>query len=69
MREMYKKKVLTRESEPTPFSYHDSSFSMRHETESGHTSQNTVVYQPTISKEQLSKLVSNESRYIRRSDK
>ncbi len=69
MREMYKKKVLTRESEPTPFSYRDSSFSMRHETESGHTSQNTVVYQPTISKEQLSKLVSNESRYIRRSDK
>ncbi len=69
MREGYKKKVLIRESEPTPFSYRVSSFSMRHETESGHTSQNTVVYQPTISKEQLSKLVSNESRYIRRSDK
>jgi hypothetical protein len=68
LKKIYEKKVLTRESPPgiailVPNSYRELLPTNSQNSESGHTPNETGIYEPALSKKQLSELVSTESRY------
>ncbi len=71
MKEKYKRKVLTRKSPPgiailVPNSYRELPPTNSQNSESGHTPNETGIYEPALSKKQVSGLVSTKSRYTGR---